>query len=207
MDRFGGKIALLTAALLTALAAPVQAAELPPDITRLIPSGYDVLTSASATFTGGASRTYYIVALHQREDVEDAHLPSPAPARPLLLFERQANGDLVQTARNDAVVMRADEGGQCDPFAPDDGGGIAVKERYFTVENGVACGQHWTDYITFRFDDLAGRYVFDNERLQSWSFNKSTKPNAEALVPDGPPEVHRGDRKKPVSFENWQPSR
>jgi hypothetical protein len=201
--RFRGKTALLATALLMALAVPVQAAELPPEIVRQLPSGYDVLASASADFAG-ASRTY-IVALNRHADGDE---PSPAPARPLLLFERQANGGFVQTGRNDTVVMRADEGGQCDPFAPDDGGGgIAVKDKYFTIENGVACGQHWTDYITFRFDDLAGRYVFDNERLQSWSFNKSTNPDAEAMVPDGPPEVHRGDRKKPVPFENWRPSR
>jgi hypothetical protein len=202
--RFRGKSPLLAAALFTVLGAPARAAELPPEVMRQIPSGYDVLANGSATFAG-ASRTFYIVALNRHADGDE---PSPAPARPLLLFEQQANGGFVQTGRNDTVVMRADEGGQCDPFAPDDGGGgIAVKDRYFTIENGVACGQHWTDYITFRFDDLAGRYVFDNERLQSWSFNKSTNPDAEAMVPDGPPEVHRGDRKKPVPFENWRPSR
>ncbi len=202
--RFAGRAALPTAALLTAIAPSAQAAELPREIARQIPSGYDVLTSASADFAG-RSRTFYIVALNRHGEGDE---PSPAQARPLLLFERQANGDFRQAGRNDSVVMRADEGGQCDPFEPDEtGGGIAVKGRYFTVENGVACGQHWTDYITFRFDDALGRYVFDNERLQSWSFNKSNKPDAEAMVPDGPPEVRRGDRKKPVPFEDWRPVR
>jgi hypothetical protein len=197
----------LTSAMLAALVATVQAAELPPEITHQLPSGYDVLATANATFAG-ASRAYYMVALSRHEEGSGAPGPGPAPARPLLLFEQQANGSFLQTGRNDTVIMRADEGGQCDPFETDDGsGGIAVKGRYFTVENGVACGQHWTDYITFRFDEALGGYIFDNERLQSWSLNNSTDPDADALVPDGPPEVRRGDRKRPMPFENWRPSR
>ncbi|CAG9202720.1 hypothetical protein BVI434_180056 [Burkholderia vietnamiensis] len=39
------------------------------------------------------------------------------------------------------MVLRANDGGQCDPF--EDGyDGLAVKGRYFTVQNGVACGAH-----------------------------------------------------------------
>jgi hypothetical protein len=195
----------LTAAILTALAVPLPAAALPAGIVSQLPSGYEVLTSANVTVE--MSRSYYIVALRSNGEAGDGHGQQPAPARPLLIFERQADGSLVQTGRNDMVVLRADDGGQCDPFEPDEGNGIAVKGRYFTIENGVSCGQHWTDYITFRFDDAVGHYVFDNERTQSWSFNSSKDPDAEALVPDGPPTVRRGDRKNPVSFENWRPSR
>ena len=119
-----------------------------------------------------------------------------------MLPVRLPSSDFQQTGRNDQVVMRADEGGQCDPFL-DGGNTIAVKGPYFTVENGVACGQHWTDYITFRFDDARGRYVFDNERLQSSTMNPSRDPNAEAMV-TSVPEVHRGDRAKPVPFTDWR---
>ena len=196
---------LLSVALLLARTGSAQATELPRGITRQLPPGYDVLSTAKATFDG-ASQAYYMVALAKRGEVAGAHGLRPAPARPLLLFARQPDGSFLQTGRNDLVVLRADAGGQCDPFL-DGGGVITVKGRYFTVENGVACGSHWTDYITFRFDSGVGRFVFDNERSESWSMNTSTAPNADALVQDGPPDVRRGDRKRPIKFENWRPSR
>ncbi len=101
------------------------------------------------------------------------------------------------------VVALAREGE--DRSARGTGGGvIAVEGRYFTVENGVACGQHWTDYVTFRLDPAAGRFVFDNERTQSWSLNTSTAPDAEALVPDGAPAIWRGIRGAPIAFADWR---
>lgn len=100
-------------------------------------------------------------------------------------------------------MLKADEGGQCDPFL-DGHAPIATKGRYFTVQNGVACGQHWTDYITFRLDDRAG-FVFDNERTESWTFNPSNDPNAEALVRDGPPRVFRDRPGHITAFSMWRP--
>ena len=138
------------AALLLSLAAPLHAAplhgaELPPGIR--IPPGYDVLSTARF---GHASRAWIVVALAQHGETPQM---DPAPDRPLLLFERRG-GAFVKTGENDTVVLRANEGGQCDPFL-DGGGVIAVKGHFFTVQNGVACGNHWTDYITFRFDDAS----------------------------------------------------
>lgn len=193
----------LLAALLLAGAGPAGAAELPGGIARQLPAGYDVLGAASASF-GSPARAFHIVALGKQGEAVRGE--TRAPARPLLVFERQPDGSFRQVGRNDDVVLHADEGGQCDPFL-DGSGTIAVKGRYFTVQNGVACGQHWTDYVTFRFDDALGRYVFDNERSESWVLNPSNAPNAEALVRDMPPRVRRGDRRNPVPFERWRPSR
>jgi hypothetical protein len=107
-------------------------------------------------------------------------------------------------ARNDNVVLRADEGGQCDPFDPGDVGAITSKTRWFTVENGVACGQHWTDYVTFRFDARVGGFVFDNEREESWKMNPSNDPDAEALIPEGPQRVRRPLSKQTIAFRDWR---
>jgi hypothetical protein len=169
-----------------------------------------VLGTATATFAG-ADRAVRIVALGRHGEAARGDRPwtgpDAAPPRPLLVFQRQADGSFTLLGRNDGVVMRADQGGQCDPFLDGDAT-IAVKGRFFTVENGVACGSHWTDYVTFRFDDAAGGYVFDNERLDSWSFNTSNDPNADALVEDGgAPKVTRGSRTHPVPFADWRPSR
>lgn len=197
---------ILLAALLLASLGPAHAAKVlvtvPAGIARQVPKGYVVLGSAAASF---GPHAFHIVALGKLgEDTLSRH-PHPAAARPLLLFERRPDGSFRQVGRNDTVVMHADDGGQCDPFL-DGGGTIAVKGRYFTVQNGVACGQHWTDYITFRFDDALGRYVFDNERSESWTLNPDPKPDAEAMVRDTPPKVERGDKAKPVTFERWRPT-
>ena len=194
---------LLSVAVLLASPGPAWSAELPAEVSRLLPPGFTVLGTAAASF---GRRAFTIVALgRQGED----KLPWPvqsAAARPLLVFERRPDGSFRQAGRNNSVVMRADAGGQCDPFLDGDRR-IAARGRLFTVENGVACGpQHWIDTITFRFDDRRAQYVFDNERTESWSLNPSRDPNAEALVRDGPPRVERGDRARPVPFDRWRPS-
>ena len=184
-------------ALLLATAGTAKASALPPDVERQLPPDYDVMRAARVTFAG-AARARILVVL-------DRPGARPAAPRPLLLFARRPDGRFVLAGRNDTVVLRADEGGQCDPV--EDGyEALAVHGRYFTVQNGVACGQHWTDFVTFRFDDGVGGYVFDNERFESWSMNPSRDPSAEALVRDGV-RVRRGVRGSPVRFEDWRPSR
>ncbi len=185
-----------------ATAAHAAVPQLPADIIRQVPPGYQAL--ASVPLTGKTGRHFQIVALGRIDEDAQQNRSGNAPARPLLIFE-QRNGRFVAAGRNDQVVMRADEGGQCDPFLDGDAT-IAVKGAFFTVENGVACGQHWTDFITFRLDDRAG-FVFDNERRESWSLNLSNAPDAEALVRDGPQQVIRSKPGQVTSFEAWKPAR
>ena len=138
-----------------------------------------------------------------RPDEEGLKAKGESPARPMLVFGKGRDGAFRLLARNDVLVMHIDEGGQCDPFM-DGGGVIAVKGPYFTVQNGVACGQHWTDYVTFRFDATKGAFLFDNEVSESWRLNSSNEPGAEALVRDGPRRVKRGDARRVVSFGEWR---
>lgn len=181
----------LAAALLQA--APSEA--LPPAIVRQLPHGYEMLHSAHAVF-GAPVHDIYIVALGRSGETRDSEHIQP---RPLLIYERRA-GAWVLTARNDHLVLRVDEGGQCDPF---EGGGITAKGAWFTVENVTACGNHWTDYITFRFDPALGTYVFANKRNESWSDNPSNAPDAEALISDGM-EITRAVKGHPVRFADWR---
>lgn len=164
------------------------------------PAGHHAIASAKLR-AGSPGRTFDIIAY--AVDDEGGYGRGDAPPRPLAIYET-TGGRRRLVGRNDAVVLGRDEGGQCDPFDPEDAGGhIAVKGRYFTVENGVACGQHWTSYITFRLDDRLG-FVFDNHRQESWSLNTGQSANAEALVRDGPPTTTRADPGRPVSFERWR---
>ncbi len=175
-------------------------AQVPVGIVRQLPAGMDIL--GNATLSAGG-HMFVIVAIGLPD--EKVFSPHPAQARPLLIFARGAGGAFRLLARNDTVVLRADGGGQCDPFL-DGGGVIAAQGRFFTVQNGVACGQHWTDYITFRFDDGLGTFVFDNERYESWSLNPNQDPGAEAIVRDGPPHVKRARRGRPVLLSRWRPT-
>jgi hypothetical protein len=151
---------------------------------------------------GVPGHRYRIVVLARNDEAGRARPSSP---RPLVVLE--GSGALRQVARNDRVVLRGDQGGQCDPFETEGGDDhMAVKGRYFTIENGVACGQHWTDYVTFRHDPAAG-FVFDNERYEAWRLNPDVRPDAEALVRDGPPHVERARPGAPVRLRDWAPSK
>jgi hypothetical protein len=181
---------LLPAALLAA-SATLQAAGLSAGIVAQLPAGYEPMVFSSGPRIEGGRRSLLVVA-HRSDDA-----PNSPSQRPLLIFEEQASGEYRLSARNDTVVLRADEGGQCDPF--EDGyDGLAIKGRYFTVQNGVACGTHWTDFITFRYDTERRAWLFDSE-----IFTTSDPLNG---TPDKT-EVTHANRANPVAFEAWRPMR
>lgn len=193
-------VLLALAAPTTAFVAlPAPAGSIPSGIARQLPPGYERLSSVTMSVTR-PSRIFELVALG-RIGENFRSLRGNAHARPLLIFERHGER-FILVGRNDFVILRADQGGQCDPFL-DSNGSISIKGRFFTVENGVACGQHWTDFVTFRLDDRAG-FVFDNERLESWSLNSIDDPDAEALMRDGPQRVRRPKPGNSVRFSHWR---
>jgi hypothetical protein len=181
-----------------------RADELPPALSKLLPPSYDVLAVAFGRLTGGP-RDDYVIALDRHDDQRSDRSEGPAPARPLLLFRARGEHGFALAGRNDQVVFRRDEGGQCDPFEDEDG--LVMKGHYVTVQNAVACGNHWSDHITFRFDSARNALLFDGEIVRSWKMNDSNDPDAEAVVPDGPPSVDRADPRKPVMFSAWRPQR
>jgi hypothetical protein len=192
------------AALVGASSASITAS-VPAQIKNQLPSGYSIMSSAKGSVGG---RTFFILALHSRKEAGSReHLsqdPDRAPKRPLVIYERRGQA-YVLVGRNDNVIDRAGDAGLagngCDPF---EDGRIEIKDPYFTIENGVACGAHWTNFVTFRFDPRWG-WVFDNSRFQSWKLNPSNDPSAEALIPDAP-QVKRGSKSAPVFFAKWRPS-
>ena len=190
-------------ALLSLVPASAGAATLPKEITKQLPPGYAVLASTPASVEGG--HQFYFVALGSTRDGAPSPKASARPAaRPLLVFERRPDGGYRLAGRNDEIVMRADDAGLagngCDPF---EDGHLVVKGPYLTVENEVACGAHWTDYVTFRFDPQLGGYAFDNWRFQSWKLNASDDPNADALVLDIN-RVVRAPKARKTPFAGWR---
>lgn len=183
---------------LLALSSVAPSREVPAEIQKQIPSAWDVISSG--TVSVGPSRSFYLVAMADK--AEDKFRSKPWMRRSLWIFERRRADRYEFVARNDEVILRPFDAGiagnGCDPF---EARTIAVTGIYFTVENGIACGAHWTDYVTFRFDARANGFVFDNWRVETWSMNQSNDPNAEALVSDGQRVVRA--RGRPVRFENW----
>ncbi len=174
--------------------------ELPAGIIEKIPADYSVWVYESGELDGD-TLTDYLVVVHKPEETTLAK-EQEAPPRPLLLFTQTVDGAYALRARNDHVALKINEGGQCDPF-DDDAQGLAIKHRYFTIENSVACGQHWTDYITFRYDTALKDWVFHKRIFENWVLNDSQDPYAEALVRDVQ-RVTTGRREKPIRFEVYQ---
>ncbi|ARV23662.1 hypothetical protein NY99_10125 [Xanthomonas phaseoli pv. phaseoli] len=98
-----------------------------------------------------------------------------APPRTLLVLLANADGGFVEAVRNTRVIFKADEGGQCDPFLDSDQG-LVAKGAYFTVQNGLACGQYRTDCITFRYDRHRGAVVFHKRVIDVWEMNTQDAP-------------------------------
>ncbi|CAE1137013.1 hypothetical protein [Xanthomonas euroxanthea] len=190
-------------ALTLTAVAPCGAATLPAAASRLLPSGQTVIGLAEADLSGDG-RPDYVVAL--RAATEDARKAdgAPAPARTLLVVMATADGGFAIAGRNTRVIFKADEGGQCDPFL-DGEDGLVAKGAYFTVQNGVACGQHWTDYITFRYDRASGGVFFHKRVLEGWEMNSDDSPDVDALRMSEHKEI-KADPRKPIALSAYNPA-
>lgn len=189
-------LGLLTSATLT------LATNLPPSITPLLPKGFVVFTFLAGDLNND-KKPDYLVVVHKADEEQIAQQTETAPRRPLLVFIQNTDGSYRLAARNDAVVYAINEGGQCDPFM-DGEDGLAIKGAYFTVQNGVACGQHWTDFITFKYSPTLNNWVFHKRIFENWIMNPSTKADAEALILDSH-KVISGKRDQPVLLQNYRP--
>jgi hypothetical protein len=194
----------LAVLLLAATAQPALAWEpvtLPPAVRAKLPSGHVARVAACSDTFDPPRPICVVVAARPDEGGRPGASRRPAPARPLLVY-RLEHGRAALIARNDRVVLHRDEGGQCDPM--EDAGAIAIKGRFFTLESGVSCGQHWTRYTTFRFDPKAGTFLWHNQIGESWRLNDDTRPDAEALVSDGR-TIRRADPRHPVTLSAYTP--
>jgi hypothetical protein len=200
VKRYESKIQILFYTIVLTVSVNAAAESLPKNIANQIPPGYAVLSFKSGELNED-KRIDFIVVLRKRNE-ESISRETGTPSRPLLLFIQNTDGSYTPTKRNDHVVFKIDEGGQCDPFENGQEG-LAITKHYFTVQNSVACGQHWSDYITFRHAPELHDWVFHKRISESWVMNNSTDPNAEALIPGGRTVV-TGKGKPPILFDKYQ---
>lgn len=167
--------------------------QLPDDeILAQLPEGYVPAVSKAVDFNGDKIQDRIVVATKVGE--YDA---SPAPERWVLVFKGIKGGSRFyqEVARNSSVAYRADEGSQCSPSF--DGEGLAVKGKFFTVENSVACGHHWTDFITFRYDAAQDDFLFHKRITEIWDNPTAKKPTSRT-------EVSAAKRKQTITFADYQ---
>ncbi|MDO9235432.1 MAG: hypothetical protein Q7U28_05275 [Aquabacterium sp.] len=181
----------------------IQAQGLPVNISTQLPSEYEVMTFMSMDFNSDGLLDY-IVVIHRKAERKIADQGKPAPRRPLLVFTQGDNGEFVQISRNDHLVYAADEGGQCDPFL-DGEEGIVAKGLFFTVQNTTACGEHWTDYLTFRYSPAHRNFIFHKRIFENWMTPNSNATDAAALVLEKR-VVSTARKLNPISLDNYRPN-
>lgn len=166
---------------------------LPDDeILSKLPDGYVVAVSKAVDFNDDKVEDRIVVATKVGEEDE-----RPAPERWVMVFQGIKGGESFyeEKARNSNVAYRADEGGQCSPSF--DNQGLAVKGKFFTVENSVACGQHWTDFITFRYNAADDAFLFHKRITETWDDPTAKKPSSRT-------EVSADKLKKTIAFADYQ---
>lgn len=187
--------------LLGLTSAAAMPNELPPTIESQIPKGYEAMIIRSADFNDDKARDFLVVAGSKTES-KALNAGEPAPRRWLLAFIQNASGGFDLAGKNQFVALAADQGGQCDPIL--DSGGVAAKGPYVTVENSAACGDHWTDYITFKFDKSTNQFLFHKRIEETWKPNPSNTPGAEALVRQSR-KVTGANQASPIGLDNYTP--
>jgi len=169
-------------------------------VQQQIPTGYEVLKFQSGMLNND-NRVDYLVVLKSKKEQQLFDKTREGSKRPLLIFIQNKNGTFALAKRNDNVVLTIADGGQCDPF-DENNAGLVIKNHYFTVENAVACGQHWIDYVTFRYDSKANDWLFHKEVIQSWRLNQSQDADADALISNGI-TIKTAEKSGPTPFEKW----
>lgn len=190
-------------AIFLAISVPALAESLPPNILSQLPKNYEVMTYVSGELNGDKLTDYLVAVNKKGEENKSQWVNETAPRRPLFIFIQNTNETFSLAKRNDNVIFAMDEGGQCDPFM-DGEDGLALKNHYFTVQNSVACGQHWQDFITFHYDAKSNDWLFHKRVFESAHLNNSDDPNAEALVSDKA-VITKAKVNHPISFEKYHP--
>lgn len=197
-----GKIAIYCMTVCMCNLAYSGTPPLPKNIIDQLPKGYSLM-AVQAGDLNNDKLTDYVVVVHKDNEEEISRRTGKAHRRPLLVFTQRPDNTFSLLARNDHVVYAIDEGGQCDPFM-DSGDGITIKGAYFTVENGVACGAHWSDYITFKYSESLKNLVFHKQIHENWVLNSSQDPSADALVL-GNRKVTTNKQSAPVLLKDYKP--
>uniref|UniRef100_Q47E28 Lipoprotein n=1 Tax=Dechloromonas aromatica (strain RCB) TaxID=159087 RepID=Q47E28_DECAR len=197
--------------LLASVSIPALASttSLPKSIMQQIPAGYEVISTAEGNLDEDQLPDF-LVALGRKVEVQFAKknptgiIGYDAQPRPLLIFIQNKDGTYRLAKRNDHLILRMNEGGQCDPFE-DGEDGLVINKRFFTVQNSVACGQHWSLYYTFKYSKELKDWIFHKEISETWILNPRAKNSDDEALVRGGSSVISAKKNAPVRFENYRP--
>lgn len=155
---------------------------LPANLQSFVPAGFAALDTASGDLNMDGKTDMILVLKSLAEDTlsdiggdEQQEL-----RRPMLLLLGQDNGAYTLAARNDNAVLCHNCGGIFgDPFT-----GITIKNGYFSIEHGIAGGQHWESATTFKYDTGQAKWFEHRDGYISYRMNDKAGPEEDALVKD-----------------------
>lgn len=151
---------------------------IPEVLKAFIPTGYSVINVSSGDANLDGLIDNILVLRKITEEATSNYADGKPDRRPLLLLLGQSDHSFKLAFRNDNAVYCIDCGGVFgDPFT-----GTTIKNGYFSIEHGIAGGQHWEQVITFKYDKLKNNWFLYKDHYVSYKLNESNDPNAEALV-------------------------
>ncbi|WP_118972804.1 hypothetical protein [Taibaiella koreensis] len=154
--------------------------DISPALTQFIPEGYTVINQSTGDANRDGIADKILVLKRDNEAATSDYVENKPVKRPLLLLLGKADSSYRLALRHDNAVYCIDCGGRAgDPFT-----GTTIKNGYFSIEHGVAGGEHWEQVTTFKYDKATQNWFLYKDHFISYKFNESSDPNAEALVPD-----------------------
>ncbi len=144
---------------------------LPENISKFIPKGYTTINVTSGNLNlDDFSDTILVLKKNGEESNQNED------RRPILIVSGQPNKSFKLEKRNDnAVFCYACGGIGGDPFV-----GITIKNGYFSIEHGVAGGQHWDQITTFKYNKSKSNWFLYKDGFESYELGDN--PDGNALV-------------------------
>jgi hypothetical protein len=151
---------------------------LPDALKIFIPNGYSVINFSTGDANLDGLTDEILVLRKTTEETTSNYAEDKPDKRPLLLLLGQTDNTYKLADRNDNAVYCIDCGGVFgDPFT-----GTTIKNGYFSIEHGIASGQHWEQVTTFKFDKAKENWFLYKDHFISYKLNDNGDENADALV-------------------------
>lgn len=148
---------------------------LPKVLKSFLPRGYSAInvSSGDANLDGYSDRI--LVARKITEEFTSNYAENKPDKRILLLLLGQSDGSYKLALKNENAVYCIDCGGWLlgDPFIC-----TKIKSGYFSIEHGIAGGQHWQQTTTFKFDKEKGIWFLYKDHFINYKLSE----NADSLV-------------------------
>ena len=147
---------------------------LPNVLKVFIPNGYSVINFSVGDANLDGLTDEILVLRKSTEETTSNYAEDKPERRPMLLLLGQTDKTYKLAKRNDNAVYCIDCGGVFgDPFT-----GTTIKNGFFSIEHGIAGGQHWEHVTTFKFNKIKGNWFLYKDHFKSYKFNNDDNGNA-----------------------------